>query len=297
MTITQIKSFLEVGKHLNYTLAANRLYISQSALSKQIINIEKELGVQLFRRNTRAVEFTPAGEILYDALLGIPEKYESGVERALNAHRWNGSMLRLGVLDGHLIDGVLEQRISQLLINYPELEINIEGASFRLLREGLRNGNFDMVITLGFDVEDLPELEYAVLEGHPTGVAVCKSLWNMRKTVVSLSELADEPFVVISGDESPRGYGDFIYECAKFGFEPNIVRTATTLESQLLCVEFGQGVALIDRATRLENSQNICFVDLEKPNIVNVVLSWNKEQLSNSRYLRYAVEALAQIDL
>ena len=152
--------------------------------------------------------------------------------------------------------------------------------------------NYDLIITLGFDIEDIEDFDYYVLEQHRTGVAVSKSSALAKRGVVSFADFCKESFIVINKEESPRAYWDFISECTRFGFKPSIVREAYTLESQLLCVEFGLGGALIDRATRLENSQNVCIVDLEKPNLVDVVLAWNKYAMDSNRYIRTVLESL-----
>ena len=73
MTIHQIECFLEAARTLNFTEAANHLYISQQGLSRQIASLEKELELRLFDRTTRDVRLTRSGELLSMALEGYPQ--------------------------------------------------------------------------------------------------------------------------------------------------------------------------------------------------------------------------------
>jgi DNA-binding transcriptional LysR family regulator len=81
-----------------------------------------------------------------------------------------------------------------------------------------------------------------------------------QKENLSLLDLKDEPFVVISEQESPGGYRRLIESCAAYGFTPNIVRAPRSLESLLLCVEMGVGIAMLDQNTRLELSPYIVTI-------------------------------------
>ena len=82
MNTTQIKYFLTAARTLNFTEAANQLYISQPALSKQITAIESELNMQLFIRSKKKVRLTPAGAVLLKEFPGIEEHYEDVVRKA-----------------------------------------------------------------------------------------------------------------------------------------------------------------------------------------------------------------------
>lgn len=75
MTIHQIECFLEAARTLNFTEAANHLYISQQGLSRQIASLEKELELRLFDRTTRDVRLTRSGELLLWRWKDIPKEY------------------------------------------------------------------------------------------------------------------------------------------------------------------------------------------------------------------------------
>ena len=81
MTLQQIRYFVTVGRTLNYTQASRELFVSQSAVSKQIQGLEQELQLQLFRRDHHSVALTPAGEFLYQKFREILVQMEDALEQ------------------------------------------------------------------------------------------------------------------------------------------------------------------------------------------------------------------------
>jgi hypothetical protein len=98
VTLQQLNFFLALVKYEKYTTAANELYISQSSLSKQILNLERELGVKLFNRNTRNIELTSIGDQLVGGAQKIVSEYE---KMGLIINRYNDPMLHMVMLDNH----------------------------------------------------------------------------------------------------------------------------------------------------------------------------------------------------
>ncbi len=82
MTITQFEYFMAAAKYGNFSEAANRLYVSQPAISKQIQELEKELGVTLFQRKYRSVLLTPPGEIIYEQVKLMQVSFNATLDRA-----------------------------------------------------------------------------------------------------------------------------------------------------------------------------------------------------------------------
>lgn len=101
MNFVQINYFLTVAKCLSFTKAANLLYVSQPALSRQIIMMEDELGVKLFNRTGRSLALTPSGQILMDELEVLFIKYQGAVTKARAAATNLTTMLRVGILGRH----------------------------------------------------------------------------------------------------------------------------------------------------------------------------------------------------
>lgn len=123
MNFTQINYFLTVAKCLSFTKAANLLYVSQPALSRQIIMMEDELGVKLFDRNNRSLQLTPSGRVMEEELNTIFLKYKGAVIKAKAAATNLTSMLRVGILDGIAVEDLLSAPLREMQQDHPNIEV------------------------------------------------------------------------------------------------------------------------------------------------------------------------------
>ncbi|MHB8132408.1 MAG: LysR family transcriptional regulator, partial [Mobilitalea sp.] len=97
MTFIQIRYFVEVAECLNFTEAANRLYVSQQVVSKQIITLEKELDIKLLERTTKQVALTQGGKILYETWKELLFKNDAAIKSAIEISKRKYEKIRIGV--------------------------------------------------------------------------------------------------------------------------------------------------------------------------------------------------------
>lgn len=262
VNLTRLQYFIEVARCGSFSTAAERLYTSQPNLSKQIAAMERETGLQLFRRTTRSVTLTSAGQYLYDQLQTVPTQIESALRQAARLSRTDQRHICIGVLEGQEVNPRLRESLAEIARRYPDLHVELERNSFSNLRSGLTNLHYDLIITLEFEVDPAPEYRRAVFLHQPAAIAIHSDNPISRRPELTIEELADEDFVVISPEESPRGFQQFIRQCEAAGFMPRIARQPRSLESVLLCVEAGIGVALLDPNVRLESHDVVRIVPL-----------------------------------
>lgn len=253
MNLTRLQYFIEVARCGSFSTAAERLYTSQPNLSKQIAAMERETGLQLFHRTTRSVSLTSAGQYLYDQLQTVPTQIESALRQAARLSRADRRHVCIGVLEGQEVNSRLRSGLAEIARRYPDLHIELERNSFSNLRSGLTNQHYDLILTLEFEIEPTPEYRRAVFLHQPAAIAIHTDNPKSRRPDLQLEDLRDEDFVVISPEESPRGFQRFVRQCESAGFMPRIARQPRSLESVLLCVEAGIGVALLDPNVRLES--------------------------------------------
>ncbi len=278
MNIIKIRYFVEVARCGSFSEAARHLFTAQPNLSKQIAQMEQELGFALFTRSRRSVKLTPAGRFLFDKLQNLPDELDEVFEQARSLARKGEAALSIGVLEGQDVNQVLSRRLKQVASVYPQLQVNLERNSYQNLRSGLMSGHYDLIITLSFDVEDDAEFRAFSLYQKSPAIAMHKSHPLATKQSLTLSDLRDENFIVISKQESPGGYQRLIDSCSAQGFVPHIVREPRSLESLLLCVEMGMGIALLDQNTRLEMSPYIVTILQNAPPMAVVAVITRGEQ-------------------
>jgi DNA-binding transcriptional LysR family regulator len=262
MNLTRLQYFIEVARCGSFSTAAERLYTSQPNLSKQIAAMERETGLQLFNRTTRSVTLTTAGQYLFDQLQTVPTQIESALRQAARLSRTDQRHICIGVLEGQEVNPRLRESLAEITHRYPDLHVELERNSFANLRSGLTNLHYDLIVTLEFEVDPAPEYRRAVFLHQPAAIAIHSNNPKSCRPELTLEELADEEFVVISPEESQRGFQRFIRQCEAAGFMPRIARQPRSLESVLLCVEAGIGVALLDPNVRLESHDVVRIVPL-----------------------------------
>ena len=274
MTLTNIRYFIEAARCENFTEAANNLYVSQPCLSKQIALLEKEIGVQLFFRCHRSVRLTPAGRFLYQQLKDIPTLAEKSFQRARIISKETVNDVSVGILEGQEFASVIMQRLHRFSKNHSGIDIRLERSTFSKLRYGLENGHYDMIITLSFDVENIKGVCQEPILTEKAVIAI--SCGNPKSQIndLTLNMLADEDFVSISPEESPNGYARSTRLCYAYGFKPRIVRQFSSLENLLLSIEAGIGVGILDRNTRLLNSNAVRILPIPDSDSSNVSAVW-----------------------
>lgn len=257
MNLTKIRYFVEVARCGNFSEAARRLYTAQPNVSKQIAQLEQELDFPLFIRNKRSVKLTAAGELLYEYLKDVPDELDSIIEQAKVLARRDEAQLTIGILEGQEVNSQLLTRLNLARVMNPKLEIEMERSSFSNLQSGLRSGRYDIIVTLDFDVCKNEAFRTCKVYAQPPAIAIHRDHPLAKQSTLTMEQLRDENFVVISPLESPVGYDKLIGQCEKSGFTPHVVRQPRSLESLILCVEMGVGVAILDQGTRLSHDSPV----------------------------------------
>lgn len=262
LNLTKIRYFVEVARCGNFTEAARRLYTAQPNVSKQIAQMEQELDFALFIRTKRSVQLTPAGEMLYEKLKDVPQEIDELFSQARALAHKNEEHLQIGILEGQDVSSLLLTRLNLIQSLMPNLELELERNSFKNLRSGLSTGHYDLIVTLDFDVENENDFSYRPIYPQPPAIAINRNHPLAEEKELDMLQLSKDDFVVISPQESPAGYARFIEECQRTGFTPNVVRQPRSLESLILLVEMGVGIALLDQHTRLSPDSNVRTVPL-----------------------------------
>ncbi len=266
LNINQIKYFITLVKCLNFNKAADQLYITQPALSRQISAMELELNMQLFMRTNKKVVPTPAAMALADSLEYIYNEYNTAVAKAKNIDMGLTGYLNIGILDGMRPPNSLIKTINQLNYSHGNLQINIMSYSFNGLTEMLYDGRLDFALTLYFDIEKRTNLMYHVVEKSFDHIVVPTDhrLATLKK--VCLLDLKDETFIIPSAEDSHLTNTLIIDACKKEGFIPKF-RFAPTVQTVMILVESGIGITVLDSTNVLTESSLVKFLNIDGPPI------------------------------
>ncbi len=152
MTETQVKYFTTVAEELSFSHAAQKLFVSQPAVSKNIALLESELGFMLFDRTGRHIHLTDEGQIFLNFILTTQKSYQATLE-AIRQHRstFVGS-IRIGIVDSWSIPGFYERIATFFAQVHPNVELHVEGYPVQQMLSLLRTGAIDIGITYDSDV-------------------------------------------------------------------------------------------------------------------------------------------------
>jgi DNA-binding transcriptional LysR family regulator len=261
MDLKQLRYFVSVAERLNFTEAAGEHFVAQSAISKQISNLEELIGVQLFIRNRRTVQLTNAGtQLLKDAKTVIAH-YEEAISNARLAGNGLSGNIKIGYLGLEKI--FLPKLINQFTKKYPDVNIELIQYTRDTLNASLKLGEIDIGFTLSLSIEKFPEIIFRKISNIPFNVVLHSEhpLANHKK--ISISSIASEPIIVMNHEVSPDGFQHISELFKKHGLSPNIVSEGSHFETVLLMIEAGIGISILPKASANPPS-TLRFIELEE---------------------------------
>lgn len=275
MTMSQIKYFVTVAKCLSFTKAADQLFISQPALSKHIRKMEEELNIQLFVRTSNGIRLTPAGSALYLGMSDMYGSYMDLIQKADKIQKGLDGSLRVGILDQTHVSDFLPLVYRYFEETYPNVDLVFSDGSFKVLLSDLYAGNLDMIFTLKFTVENKDSVIYQYVDRSDDYIVMSKHHRLAKKEYVTLDDVKDETFVMISEEDNPESAPLIFGICREHGFVPQ-ARFAKTLAEQILWVESGMGVSILDTRCNIRQNPDIKSYKMESNWDPSLVLAWNQ---------------------
>lgn len=242
MNLNQIKSFLSVSQTLNFTNAAKQNDVPQSTISRQIHDLEQQLGVKLFYRTKRDVRLTEEGRTFLPYAREILEASKKGALAVKQLH--DGARGRLTIATVASSNVFLSKCLRLFGQRYPDIVVDITYISSgdALLDEGENLYDFHF---LYLDMlPDSEEFDSMVTHTEALGLVLPKDHWLVGKEP-DASLLQKEKFILISEAENPILYMQVINYCRTHRFFPNIVNQFDDIKSVLLCVSAGLGISIL----------------------------------------------------
>ncbi len=280
MTTAQMRYFITVAECLSVTEAADRLYLSQPALSRHIAQMEAELNVPLFLRTRNTIRLTPAGQVLLEGLRQIYGDYRGLLERVEAVNAGVRGELRLGLLEEQLLPAPVRRALRHIETEYPNMKVRLSRHSFRALREGLLDGSLDCILSLATDLRSLPELTALVVERAPLYLVVGADSALAARTELAPAEfpsaLGDQTFIFMAPEDSQAAAAEAAVNAfARHGFRPRYI-CAPNAELLALWVAAGQGVGLLNGNHVLIHDPEVRFVPLRGMAVTEMVLAWSE---------------------
>lgn len=259
MELRHLNYFKAVAEELNYRKAAERLFISQPGLSRQIKQLEEELDVQLFERDKKHVTLTAAGGYLKSEVDFVLNHLETTKVQLKEIAAGREGELRIGFL-GSASNQVLPELLHRLTDAFPKITTSLEELSNQIQVEMIQKDELD----LGFvRLASVPrELEKKTVLRDSFSLVVPKSHPIDREKFESLAQFADESFILFSSDYSNFYYEQIMGMCREAGFQPQVRHKSVHALTIFRLVENGLGVAIIPTSLKEGYDVKVRFMEI-----------------------------------
>lgn len=274
MNIKQLQYFISVAEHLSFTKAAKEHYLSQTAISQQIKNLEDNLGFKLFIRDKHSVKLTPSGDVFFVESKSLIENLNYAVNKASLASSGYIGTINIGFLEGYE-NLLLPKLISNFKDKYPKINLNVIRGNIDELYKKLQDNLIDFVFGYDFAIENYPLIKSKIISSCPLCVVVYTDHKLASRNVINRFELQDENFIFIDRAISPFAFDTIISAFASFGFSPTISHTVDSIETSLLMVKSKLGITILPKFHDNYKSDDLVFINLENE-YTDSTISWNK---------------------
>lgn len=292
MELRHLRYFVAVAEELNFSRAAERLHIAQPPLSKQIRDLEAELGVVLFNRTKRRVELTAPGQVFLEKVHQSIQSIEQAVEAVQRSSRGEIGRLSVG-FNSSATYSVLPQILRGFRERYPQVELYLHELTTSQQLECLHQHQIDAgILYLPIESSALKVLSVlketlvvAMPESHPLAVS----------SQISIRALSREPFIIPPHRLGGGLYSKIMQFFQQSGFNPTVVQEAMQLQTMISLVAGGVGVALVPAS--LQNLQRAgvvyrCLQELTPE--VTIAIAWRQHD-DGSPVLQKFIDAVREL--
>lgn len=208
MDTRKIEYFIKIAECLSFSKAAEQLHISHQALSKQIQQLEQEVGANLLERTTTRVALTEVGQKLYDIFKPILRDMHRGYGELQEFVRYKKDNLRIGYFSTLSYGRIMEPVIHYLQTEIPNVRVDILATDIGLERQLLEQDSIDLAVSLLFDENSWKDYPYVILKEERLKIIVSDQHPWYRQECVTTEDLCQGSMLVYENRPS-KGKGAF----------------------------------------------------------------------------------------
>lgn len=278
MNYNKLKYFYEIAQLENLSHAAEKLFVSQSSLSKAIADLEDDFGRKLFCRAHRRLTLTPAGKellkqiksffesekMIYQKVRSVPERFEEKIAEIKIGYMATEAGLNIPPF------------IRTFKEDYPQIDVSSKRLVKALIESSLQNNKIDLAY-FAFETERKnPQVNVEILVKSQLGAVlnIRHPLANEKK--LSLDDLKSEQFIMLGERSTPSEYNRIIDWCGSQGFYVNIIDAFERVETVLIHLQNTRCVSLLSERAPYKNFKDLVFVPIENSLALNDGFMWNK---------------------
>jgi DNA-binding transcriptional LysR family regulator len=238
-----LRYFVAVAEELHFTRAAERLFVSQPALSKQVGMLERQIGAPLFERGRQGVSLTQVGTALLPHARRVLDEWDRAWQAAEQAKSRQRATLLVGMSTSPGRGGLLPAIRSRFTAVHPEATVELRQVSWDDPTAGLADGTTDLAFVF-LPLPDPGRYRWTVVAQEPLLVALHSAHRLAGREVVDFADLLDEPFLALPESAGPLR-DHFLALGAREGQPPRIGAEITSTDETYEALLDGRGICLV----------------------------------------------------
>ena len=264
MELRHLRYFVTVAEELNVSRASARLRISQPAVSRQLRDLEEELGVELFRREKGGLKLTLAGQTFLAHARDLLRRSGEAVKQMAAFGQKPKEVLTVGYI-APVLTSILTAALRRFSQERPDSEVVLRELSPGEQVKALREGRIDLALIGNPCAEIEGEFVMTILKRIPLEAVLPDNHLLARRKHIALSDLEGEPFIGFAEEKFPGRNAAICAACQAAGFTPRLGPQVENLTGLLALVAAGKGVTLApDEVSQLPHPQAV-FVRIAPP--------------------------------
>ncbi|MGF1569992.1 MAG: LysR family transcriptional regulator [Nodosilinea sp.] len=278
MELRQLRYFVTVVEELHFGRAADRLHMTQPAVSKQIANLEQELDVKLLARTKRTAQLTPAGQVFFEQAQQLLRQAEATIQLTQRIERGEVGNLTIGFTET-AVHTVLPQLVRDFRQIYPNVEITMLELGTEAQVTALNQGKIDLAFlhppidARGIELYPILEEPFIAVLPPQHPLLECDS--------IPLKAFANEPLIIHPRQEGPILYDGFVQVCQGAGFQPKIIKESISLQTRVCLVAIGMGITFVSSQLQFLVGNNVVCRPLEEcPIYLKLAAAWRQNASS-----------------
>jgi DNA-binding transcriptional LysR family regulator len=244
MELRHLRYFVAVAEEQNVSRAAARLYVSQPPLSRQIRDLERELGVLLFKRTPKAIKLTEAGKVFLLEARAVLHRVDEAIDLVKAAASGKTGRIRVGYAASPSVE-ILPRALRAFKESNPGVTVDLRNMTSRAISDGLHDGSLDVALVVTVSPSEFDGLTVEHLRTYAIRVATHPRHRFARSRRVPLKEIVKEPLVAFSRLEHPEHHVFLGRIFASQRQRPTIAEECDTATSLIAAVQAGRGVAVV----------------------------------------------------
>lgn len=250
MELRHLRYFVVVAEEESFTRAAARLHLSQPPLSRQIRDLEEDLGIPLFEHGAKSVHLTEAGRVFLVEARAVLQRMDQAVQTTKDVASGKRGHLRVGYAASLTVE-ILPRTLRTFQETHPDICVQLHDMTTREMLDGLRQGSLDIALLVVVSPKVWAEFVVEEIGHYPVCVAMHRDHRLARAREVGLEQLTHEPLVGFSLADFPEHHAWVAGLFAPFPRKPRIVEEHESATSLIAAVEAGRGVALVSQSLAL----------------------------------------------